>query len=78
MHEVKCPVCDHKMEVADSTKHGDRITCPNCFAQLVFDTTNGKMSARCAMCEQNKVECSEDCEKRLSEREKRGFFDIKL
>lgn len=78
MHKLKCTVCDFPIELPDATKEGDRFTCPNCFAQLVFRIDAGKMVARCAVCNKTLRECGEDCERKLNEREKRGFFDIKL
>jgi hypothetical protein len=78
MPKLKCTVCDHDIDLPDEAKDGERFSCPNCFAQLSLKIINGKKVARCAVCSREMLECSEDCERRLSEREKRGFFDIKL
>jgi hypothetical protein len=78
MTKLTCTVCEHAIELPDSTKAGERFTCPNCFAQLSLHIYNGKKVARCAVCTKELKECSLDCERRLAEREKRGFFDIKL
>jgi len=78
MAKVKCSVCEHELNLPDETKEGERFSCPNCFAQLALRIVNGKKVARCAVCNKEVLECSEDCERRLTEREKRGFFDIKL
>jgi len=78
LHKVSCTVCDFPIELSESTKEGDRFTCPNCFAQLAFRIEAGKMVALCAMCNKTLRECGDDCERKLNEREKRGFFDIKL
>jgi uncharacterized protein (DUF983 family) len=78
MTKLKCTVCEHEIELPDSTKEGYRFTCPNCFAQLSLKIFNGKKVARCAVCNKDVAECTADCERRFSEREKRGFFDIKL
>jgi len=75
---VKCNVCDHPIELPERTAEDDRFTCPNCFAQLAFKILNGRGVARCAVCSKGMVECPEDCERKFEEREKRGFFDIKL
>jgi len=76
--KLKCNVCEHRFEVPLKTKAGERITCPNCFAQLSLAIVNGKRTLRCAMCQQGVLECVNDCEKLLVEKEKRGFFNIKL
>ena len=31
---LKCTVCETEINLPEDVKHGDRITCPNCFAQL--------------------------------------------
>lgn len=78
MHKVKCSVCESPLELPDDIKEGDRFTCTNCFAQLALKIINGKMQARCAVCRKEVLECPQDCETKFSEREKRGFFDVKL
>jgi len=78
MAKLRCTVCDHEIELPDDIKEDDRFTCPNCFAQLSLKILNGKKVARCAVCKKGVMECGFDCERRLTERDKRGFFDIKL
>ena len=78
MTKLKCTVCEHELDLPEGLKEGDRFTCPNCFAQLALHIFNGKKVARCAVCTKELKECGDDCERRLAEREKRGFFDIKL
>jgi len=78
MHKVKCTVCEHEIELPENIKEGDRFTCSNCFAQLALKIIQGRMEARCAVCPIDVLECPEDCERKFAEREKRGFFDIKL
>ena len=75
---LKCIVCEHKFEVPLKTKVGERLTCPNCFAQLSLQIVEGKRVLRCALCQKGVLECGENCEQLLTEKEKRGFFDIKL
>lgn len=77
--KLKCTVCEAEIEVPLETSEGERVTCPNCFAQLSLRINNGKKQLRCAICSNSKLlECPEDCERKFSEREKRGFFNIKL
>jgi hypothetical protein len=78
MTKVNCNVCEHEIHLPEETQEGERFTCPNCFAQLALRIVNGKKVARCAVCREGKTECGLDCERRFNEREKRGFFDIKL
>jgi len=78
MHKLKCTVCEHEIELPETVKEGDRFTCPNCFAQLALKIAHGRLVARCAVCQKESLDCPMDCERKYSEREKRGFFDIKL
>lgn len=75
--KLKCNICEHEIDVS-GMKEGQRLTCPNCFAQLAVRITNGKKALRCAICKLDEVECTPDCEVRFKKREKRGFFDVKL
>lgn len=76
---IKCTVCENEFELPHGTKDGDRVTCPNCFAQLMVVIDEGKKQLRCAICSNPLIkECPVDCEKKFVEREKRGFFDVKL
>ncbi len=77
--KIKCTVCEYDIELPLEIKDGERVTCPNCFAQLKITVTNGRKLLRCAVCSNTMLDsCPGDCERRLSEREKRGFFDVKL
>jgi hypothetical protein len=78
MFKVKCNVCQAENDLPENTKDGDRFTCHNCFAQLAFSIKDGKPLARCAVCLMGRIECGSDCERRLTEKEKLGFFNIKL
>ncbi len=75
---LKCIVCEKEFEVPLKTKAGERLTCPNCFAQLSLEIAEGKRVLRCALCKKGVLECGENCEQLLAEKEKRGFFNIKL
>ncbi|MBI5700844.1 hypothetical protein HZC34_03230 [Candidatus Saganbacteria bacterium] len=77
--KTKCTVCSHEFELPSNIEDGERVTCPNCFAQLMIKIESGKKLLRCALCgDPNIAECPGDCEKRIIEREKRGFFDVRL
>ena len=78
MTRIKCSVCEFDIALPETVKEDDRFTCPNCFAQLALKIIHGKKVARCAVCREGRLECGADCERRLVEKEKRGFFDIKL
>lgn len=52
MIRLNCPVCEHKIELADSVKDGKRITCPNCFAQLGLFKTKKQIILGCAVCKE--------------------------
>jgi len=78
MYKVHCNICSFEIELPKSTKEGDRFTCPNCFAQLSLSIKDGKPKAKCAVCQKGFIECGEDCERKLSEKERLGFFNIKL
>jgi len=63
---MNCPICEHKIEVTEKTKIGERITCLNCFAQLGLFKHKGKLVLACAMCKDpvfNPDNCGE-CERR--------------
>ena len=76
---LKCTVCEHDIEIPEHARDGDRITCPNCFAQLKLIIDKGRKHLRCAVCGNPMLkECPDDCERKTVERERRGFFDVKL
>lgn len=77
--KLKCTVCEFEIDIDSSHVHGHRVTCPNCFAQLVIRIEDGRKQLRCALCRNPKqLACMDDCERKLNEREKRGFFDVRL
>jgi hypothetical protein len=47
---LPCNVCEFKIEISDKAKHGERVTCPNCFAQLGLYKHKGKFFLGCAIC----------------------------
>ena len=78
MSRLECPICEKKNEIPTDSNEGDRFTCTNCDAQLKLEINKGHKELRCAFCKNDTVECSPDCETRILEREKRGFFDVNL
>jgi len=69
-----CPVCENFIEVSDQAKAGERITCPNCFAQLVVHHKKGKIVLGCAICKEpvfDPANCDE-CERR---RERKALLE---
>ncbi len=79
MAKIRCTVCEHEIELVKDSKEGDRVTCPNCFAQLMLKIEDGKKELKCAVCSNPMLNnCPPDCERRNTERERRGFFDVKL
>lgn len=74
MIDLKCPICENKIELPDSTKDGQRVTCPTCFAQLAFYKFKGKNVLGCAICKEpvfDPANCG-DCERR---REKQKLLE---
>jgi len=66
----KCPVCEFVFEIPEKAKQ--RITCPNCFAQLSTKKLKGKMRLVCAICEDTIMDperCA-NCERKLKHLEK--------
>lgn len=78
MAAYQCPICESYNDIPDSMKEGERLTCLNCSAQLVLTIGEGIKKLRCAFCTKDLVECTPDCETRILERNKKGFFDINL
>lgn len=74
MINLNCPICEHPIELPDSTRAGTRLTCPNCFAQLGLFKHKGKHVLACAMCAEpvfDPANCA-DCERR---REKKKIYE---
>ena len=63
---LSCPVCEAKVELPQKAKLDDRVSCLNCYAQLVFRKIKGKLELRCSLCPGDEIECTEDCERRLA------------
>jgi uncharacterized protein YbaR (Trm112 family) len=66
MKAMACPICEHKIELPDSTKEGARMTCPYCFAQLALYKHKGQDILACALCKNPNFDPEEcgDCERR--------------
>jgi len=67
---IPCPICEARIQVPDQVKKGERITCPNCFAQLGAHKQRGKIILACAFCKEpvfDPVNCDE-CERRHEKR----------
>ena len=72
--ELKCPVCEFKIELPDNTRSGKRVTCPNCFAQMALFKHKGKQVLGCALCKDPVFDPGncEECERR---REKKKILE---
>ncbi len=66
MITLECPICDTKIKLSKKTKLNDRVTCPNCYAQLAFKKLKGRLELRCSLCPYGHAECDEECERRMS------------
>lgn len=67
---LKCPICDYEIDLSDDIKPGDRITCPNCFAQLAFHHHRKKTFLACPTCKEeifDPANC-EDCDRRTEKK----------
>jgi len=64
--KLQCNICETKIEIPANAKHGDRITCPNCFAQLGLYRVKGKLYIGCAICKESVFDPAgcEACERR--------------
>lgn len=74
MIKLNCPICENAIELPDNSKEKQRVTCPNCFAQLALYKHNGKHVLGCAICKEplfDPANC-EDCERR---REKKKILE---
>ncbi len=66
MNKLKCPICDNVIDIPPEKKEKERITCPNCFAQLALYKHEGKLVFGCAYCKEQVFDpdrCDE-CERR--------------
>jgi len=71
MHKVTCPICETVFEIPQGTKLKERLTCPNCFAQLALYEHKGKKVLACALCKNPNFDPEEcgDCERRREKKE---------
>lgn len=70
----QCPICEAKIDLPGSVKKKERVTCPNCFAQLQVYEHRGKFVLGCALCGEptfDPTRC-DDCERR---REKKTLLE---
>lgn len=65
-----CPICETGIEIPDKTKGGERLTCPNCFAQLALYKRRGKLVFGCAYCKERVFDpaACDECERRHEKR----------
>ena len=66
MMNFNCPICESAIEIPDSAKTGERITCLNCYSQLALYKHKGKHVIGCAVCKESIFDpqnCG-DCERR--------------
>jgi len=64
--KLNCNICEHEIDIPDTKKVGERIMCPNCFAQTALFKHKGKPVLACALCKDQEFDplnCSE-CERR--------------
>lgn len=74
MIKLNCPICENAIELPDNPKEKQRVTCPNCFAQLALYKHKGKHVLGCAICKEplfDPANCG-DCERR---REKKKILE---
>ncbi|MCU0641908.1 MAG: hypothetical protein MUC35_07525 [Candidatus Margulisbacteria bacterium] len=73
MKTFTCPICENKIELPDTVKAKERITCPTCFAQLALHHVHGKLVIGCALCNEPEFDPNNcgDCETR---REKKKIY----
>ncbi|MFH1386426.1 MAG: hypothetical protein ABIH50_02015 [bacterium] len=76
--KLNCPICEYMIEIVNTVekkkKQKERITCPNCFAQLGLFQHEGKYVLACALCQElvfDPGNCG-DCERR---REKKRIIE---
>lgn len=74
MAVYKCPICDNSFEIADSTKIGERLSCPNCSAQLALRKFRGKKVLTCPTCKEEIFD-PQNCEECETKREKKRLLE---
>ena len=63
---LRCPICEAKVDVPDSIKDKERVTCTSCSGQLALVKHKKKLFLGCAICEEptfDPAKCDE-CERR--------------
>ncbi len=73
MKKMTCPICENPIELPESAKAKDRITCPNCFAQLALHDVHGKLVIGCALCKEPQFD-PENCGNCETRREKQTII----
>jgi C4-type Zn-finger protein len=70
MIKVQCPICEFKFEIPKVSKIGERVTCPNCFAQLGLHKQKDEYVLGCAFCKELVFDAQncEECERRHEKR----------
>lgn len=71
---LSCPICESPIELDDSTKLGDRLTCPACSAQLALYKHKKNLFLTCPTCKEEVFDPAncEDCDRR---KEKKKLLD---
>jgi hypothetical protein len=70
MKTYKCPICDSEIELADDTRPGERLTCPNCYTQLALRKHRGKLILTCPTCKEEVFDPQncEECDRRMDKK----------
>jgi hypothetical protein len=71
---INCPICETKIDLPKGKIEGKRITCQNCFAQLVLFKNKDQVMAGCAFCKEP-VFTPEQCEACERRREKKKIIE---
>ncbi|MBN2058119.1 MAG: hypothetical protein JW782_04940 [Candidatus Saganbacteria bacterium] len=72
MSKQNCPICDTPIEI--SSRVGQRLTCPNCSAQLALRKYHGQVVLACAVCREIEFDPS-NCEECGHRQEKRRLLE---
>jgi hypothetical protein len=74
MASYKCPICDTKLEIADTVRIGERITCTNCYAQLALRKHKRRKILTCPTCKEEIFD-PQNCEECDTRREKKRLLE---
>jgi hypothetical protein len=74
MQTKKCPVCETIIEIPENFHNAQRVTCPNCFAQLALYHHKGVAVLGCAICKES-IFNPENCENCEQRREKKRLLE---